>query len=148
MDNLFKSDSYRDLVVKNNYNTIEFLLKAGEDFGIVAYTDFINFNPEIPKSVIEFEKFALFMIAGYSKESAVLNNENFSFEAGFGESNFGSHLTIPLEAIVQIVADEDIIAVSYYEPQKRIEPKNSMDLLLNNPENQILLKKLKKGKKG
>ena len=147
MDTLFKSDDYRELVEKNNYNTIEFLLKMGVDFGIVAYTDFINFNPEIPKSIIDFDRYALFIIAGYSKESAVLNKESLSFEAGFGESNYGSHLTIPLEAIAQIVVGEDIISISLYEPKKRVEPKNSMDLLLNNPENQTLLKKLQKGKK-
>ena len=146
MDNLFESDGYRELIEKNNYNTIEFLLETGVAFSIVAHTDFITFNPEIPTSVIEFDKFSLFMITGYSQESAVLERKNFIFEAGFGESNYGSLLTIPLEAIAQIIVGEDLISISYYEPKKREISKNSLDLLLSNPENQILLKKLQKGK--
>jgi len=147
MSNLLESNAYRELVLKNNYNTLEFLLKSGVDFGIVAYTDFIDFNPTIPSSIIEFEKFALFMIAGYSKESALLEGKTLSFEAGFGANNYGSLLTIPLEAIAQIVVGDEIISISQYEPKEIQEPQNSMDLLLNNPENQTLLKKLQKGKK-
>ncbi len=147
MEELFESKAYQELIQKNNYNTLEFLLKEGVDFGIVAYTQFINFNPEIPETVIQFDKYALFMIAGYSKESALLEKNSFSFEAGFGESNYGSLLTIPLEAIAQIIVGEDIVTLSHFEPKEKKEPKNSMDLLLNNPENQSLLKKLHRAKK-
>ena len=70
------------------------------------------------------------------------------FEAGFGLENYGSHLTIPLEAIAQIIVNEDILSISYYKPKKE-QPKelNSMDILLNNPENLKLLKKKKGNKK-
>ncbi|HGZ70548.1 MAG TPA: hypothetical protein ENK87_00655 [Nitratifractor sp.] len=146
MDNLFNSKAYRELVVKNNYNTVEFLLKEGVDFAIVAFSDFIEFNPEIPTSIIEFDEYALFILAGYSKESALLNEKEFSFEAGFGENNFGSTLTISLDAVAQILVGEDVINVSHYEPEEESTPQetqNSMELLLNNPENQNLLKRVK-----
>jgi hypothetical protein len=146
MNNIFHSNEYREVVRKNNFNTMEFLLKEGVDFAIVTFSDFIEFNPEIPTSIIEFDEYALFIIAGYSKESALLNQKEFSFEAGFGESNFGSHLTIPLDAIAQILVGEDVINVSHYEPQEESIPQetqNSMELLLNNPENQNLLKRVK-----
>ncbi len=148
MESLYKKESYKELIEKNNYNTLEFIMKEGVDFAIVAYVNAVEFKPQIPESIIKFDKAALFMIAGYSKESAYLEKEQFHFEAGFGEENFGSLLTIPLEAIAQIIIEEDIVIFSHYEPQEKKEPQNSMELLLNNPENQNLLQKVQKGKKG
>jgi len=142
-ESLYEKKSYKELSKKNIYNTIEFLLKEGVEFSIIAYTNFIDFNPEIPKEIIEFEEITMFMIAGYSFESAVLNRDSFSFEAGFGEQNYGAILTIPLEAIVQIRVDEDLLVVNYYEPKEEPKLENSMNILLNNPENQKLLKKKK-----
>ena len=147
-NNIYNSKAYKELVVKNNFNTIEFLLKEGVEFAIVTYTEVINFNPLIPKEIIEFDKLALFVIANYSFESAILKKDYFSFEAGFGSENFGSILTIPLEAIAQIIVGEDVVTLSHFEPKKEQEPTiNSMDILLNNPENLKLLKRKKGNKK-
>jgi hypothetical protein len=140
---LFEKDSYKNLVIKNNYNTIEFLFNEGMEFAIVAYTNIIEFNPQIPKSVIKFEKQALFAIAGYSYESAILKEKHLIFEAGFGKENFGSVLTVPLEAIAQIIIDNTLLNISYYEPKVI----NSMDILLKNPENLKLINKRKRNKK-
>jgi len=136
----FEKSSYKELVIKNCYNTLEFLLQEGYDFSIATYTNVIEFNPPIPKEIVEFDESVLFIIANYTKDSSILTKKEFIFEAGFGEDNFGSTLTIPLEAIMQIILDEDILHISYYEPKLKIE-KNSMEMLLNNPENQKLLKK-------
>jgi len=136
----FEKNSYKELVVKNCYNTIDFLLKEGLDFSIATYTNVMKCNPEIPKDIIEFDESALFIIANYTKDSSLLTKEYFSFEAGFGDENFGSTITIPLEAIMQIIVDEEILHISYYESKVPVE-KNSMEMLLNNPENQKLLKK-------
>ena len=147
-NSLFDTKTYKELVIKNNYNTLEYLLKEGVEFAIVSYTETIDFNPAIPKDIIEFDKLALFIIANYSFESAVLEKEFFSFEAGFGNENFGSLLTIPLDAIAQIIVGEDVLAISHYEPKKEQESTvNSMDILLNNPENLKLLKKKRGNKK-
>ena len=136
----FEKKSYKELVVKNCYNTIDFLLKEGLDFSIATYTNVMKCNPKIPKDIIEFDESALFIIANYTKDSSLLTKEYFSFEAGFGDENFGSTITIPLEAIMQIIVEEEILHISYYEPKVAVE-KNSMEMLLNNPENQKLLKK-------
>ena len=114
----------------------------------MAYTDVIDFNPQIPKSIIEFDELALFILARYSFESAILQKDSLMFEAGFGQENYGSHLTIPLEAVAQIIVNEDVLAISYYKPKKEKQKElNSMDILLNNPENLKLLKKKKGNKK-
>jgi len=137
---LFEKNSYKNLVIQNCYNTLEFLLKEGLDFSLATYTNVIEFNPPIPKEVAVFDESALFVIADYTKQSTILNKKSITFEAGFGDENFGSTLTIPLEAIMQLFVGEDILHISYYEPKVIIE-QNSMELLLNNPENQKLLKK-------
>ena len=121
---IFNTKAYKELVIKNNYNTIDFLLKEGIEFAIVAYTDVIDFNPPIPKSIIEFDELALFVLAKYSFESSILQKDSLMFEAGFGLENYGSHLTIPLEAIAQIIVNEDILTISYYKPKKE-ETKDS-----------------------
>jgi len=140
---LFKKDSYKELSIKNCYNTLEFLINEGVDFAIVCYTNVIEFNPEIPESIAKFDENVLFIISGYTKESAILSKEYLQFEAGFGDSGFGSVLNIPLEAIFQIVLEDDILYLSNYKPKKRVVNSEELSLqnLLNNPENQKLLKK-------
>jgi stringent starvation protein B len=137
---LFDKKSYKELVIKNCYNSLDFLLKEGVDFSIAVYTNIVTFNPPIPKEIIEFDESALFVIANYTKESCTLTKDKLSFEAGFGVENFGSTVTVPLEAIMQLIYNEDILHISYYEPKVEVQ-KNSMELLLNNPENKKLLKK-------
>jgi len=137
---LFKKCEYKELVVKNCYNTLKFLLKEGVDFSIATYTNVIEFNPPIPQEIATFDESALFVIANYTKESTTIDKSSITFETGFGNENFGSILTIPLEAIMQIFVGEEILHISYYEPKVKIV-QNSMELLLNNPENQKLLKK-------
>ena len=149
LDALFKSKEYEELVKKNNFNTIEFLLKKGVEFSIVAYTNVIKFDPPIPKEIIEFDKLALFLIANYTFESASLDKDNFYIEAGFGTQNFGSFLTIPLEAIYQILIEDTLLNISYYKPinkEKILKKIDSMSILLNNPENLKLLKRKKRNK--
>jgi len=140
---IFEKESYKEVVIKNNYNIIDFLLKEHVEFAILTYTNVIKFNPPIPKEIIEFEKQALFAIAAYTLDSAYLEGKNFIFEAGFGQENFGSTLIVPLEAIYQIVVEDIIVAISYYEPKVI----NSMEILLNNPENLKLIKRRKSNKK-
>ena len=140
---IFESEKYIQLVKQNNYNIIDFLLKEGLEFAIITYTNVIEFNPKIPKEIIEFDKIARFNVYAYSFESSTLTKDSLTFEAGFGEENYGSVLTIPLEAIHQILLDEITLSLNYHEPKLK-QKQNSMDILLNNPKNLELLKKRKK----
>lgn len=144
MQELYQKESYQKLVRENAYNTLEFLLSEDRDFGIVCHTNVVDFNPPIPKDILVFDKITLFLIAGYSRQSATVESQNFSFEAGFGESNFGSFVTVPLEAIAQILLDDEVIYINYFEPKEQNVSNSSMELLLKNPENLKLLKKSKK----
>ena len=146
LEEFFQSNEYKEIAKKSIYSTLELLLKKGIEFSIISYTKVINFNPEIPKEIIEFDEIAMFIIAGYSYESASLDKNSFSFEAGFGAQNYGSVLNIPLEAIVQILIGEELLLINHYEPKEKIvkEEISSMDILLNNPENLKLIKRKKK----
>jgi len=93
------------------------------------------------------------MLANYSFESASLEDNYLSFEAGFGPENIGALVQIPITAIRQIFVGEYPILINVSPSSKTEEisdekieedEDNSMNALLNNPENAKLLKKKKK----
>jgi len=145
----FHTDTYKLLIQEHLYNTIGFLLENGIEFSIAAEIRHCTFSPELPHEITDaFESVVLFVMAGYTFESAHVDEEDFFFEAGFGTSGFGSQVTIPLLAIKQVFVDEYPIAINVTEPiREKAMQKNSnisMEALLNNPENKKLLKKSKK----
>lgn len=132
---------------KHIYETIELLLKDGIEFSVAAEIEHISFSPELPEDI--FEKLApisLFVLAGYTYESLILEKDYITFEAGFGSENIGSFVTIPLLAVRHILIDELVIAVNMatYKDDKEIsesEIEHSMGVFLNNPENEKIIKK-------
>ncbi|MCD8478145.1 MAG: hypothetical protein LRY68_09910 [Sulfurospirillum sp.] len=71
-----------------------------------------------------------------------------SFEAGFGNENFGSLVSVSLDAILQIVVEEVPVFINLSTPSKVVNKvpkekgiKRSMEALMSNPENQKLIKK-------
>ena len=116
----------------------------------------IKFTPQLPVEIREtFNETVLFILSGYTFESAQLDEDYFSFEAGFGAENFGSIVTIPLLGIQQIIIGGDTpIMINHAKPIINVEKKeesdsqkalksSSMEALLNNPENKKLLKSKK-----
>ena len=90
-----------------------------------------------------FNEAVLFILTGYTLESAFRKDDTLVFEAGFGAENFGSVVTVPLLAIKQIFLGETPLLLNHATLPMPSSPKatNSMEALLNNPENQKLLKK-------
>jgi hypothetical protein len=125
------------------YDTLEFLLSNNQFFGIVCETSYAEFNPPLPTSLMDtFQDRVFFMIAEYSFESAILEEDSFSFEAGFGEENIGSKVSLPLLAIQEVIVENHPILVNFFSPIKKdTKIQNSMEKLLQNPQNQKLLKK-------
>jgi hypothetical protein len=84
-------------------------------------------------------------LSGYTFESAKIDKGYFVFEAGFGSENFGATVSVPLLAIKQLFVEEHPIVINLAEPllaqKKEDKVQNSMEALLNNPENKKLLKK-------
>jgi hypothetical protein len=54
----------------------------------------------------------MFSLVNYTFSTVNLTENHISFEAGFGEENFGSKVTIPLFAIFQIIINESILFIN------------------------------------
>lgn len=144
--NLFQTAQYRALIKEHIHKTVIYLFEQDQDFAIACETKYITFDPELPAEIKEtFNETVLFVISGYTFETAKINEEYFIFEAGFGNENFGSTVHVPLLAIKQLFVGEHPIVINLAEPtplKKQVDKaKNSMEALLNNPENKKLLKK-------
>ena len=147
--NLFQTPEYKTIVQSHIFQTIEYLFQKNQEFAVACEVASITFNPELPKEIYEtFDETVLFILSGYTYDSASIDKDFFSFEAGFGSDNFGSTITVPLLAIKQLFVGENpiIFNLAKYEKKREKEvtsTKSSMEALLNNPENKKLLKKKK-----
>jgi len=144
--NLFQTPEYKALMQEHITKTISYLFSKDQEFAIACEIKYIDFNPVLPKEILEgFKDTVLFVLSGYTYESAKLEGDYFVFEAGFGHENFGSSVTVPLLAIKQVIVGEHPIVLNLAQPtpKKELSKKNSMEALLSNPENQKLLKKKK-----
>jgi len=144
----FRSEEFRQIQQEYLLKMLSFLLENGVEFAVAAEVEYIGFSPELPESIRErFAPVSLFVLTGYTYETAELDEASLRFEAGFGEENVGSYLTLPLLAIKQVIVGEYPVAINIAEPAPETgspDASRSMEALLNNPENLKLLKKKKK----
>ncbi|MCW8821691.1 MAG: hypothetical protein OQK45_05660 [Sulfurovum sp.] len=150
--NLFQTPEYRTLIQTHIFETIKYLFDKNQEFALACEVKYITFSPELPSHIKEsFDDTVLFILSGFTYESAQLEQRYFSFEAGFGNDNFGSVVSVPLLAIKQIFVGDNPIVINLANPviegEKKKEvsasKKSSMEALLNNPENKKLLKNKK-----
>ena len=137
--NIIENEEYKDLVENQIKENIFFLLDKNQEFSITANIEPVTFNPELP-SVIknQMHKFSLFTLSNYTYTTIQIDDEYMSFEAGFGNENFGSVVKIPLYAIFQIIIDESILyinSVATVEKFNKDLKKNSFNIFKNNPNN-------------
>jgi len=150
---IFHTDPYRNIMTEHIYKTIGYLFESSHDFAIACEVKYIDFSPMLPDNILEgFNETVMFIISGYTFESANIDKQYFTFEAGFGEENFGSHIQVPLLAIKQVFINDYPILINHSEHSESMHAavdvetegtKNSMKSLLNNPENKKLLKRKK-----
>lgn len=136
---IIENIDYKILVEKQIKETIFFLLEKNQEFSITANIEPIVFNPELP-SVIknQLSKFSLFTLSNYTYTTIQVDDNYISFEAGFGNENFGSVLKIPLHAVFQIIVNESILyinSVATVEKFNQNLKKNSFNVFKNNPNN-------------
>jgi len=144
--NLLQTPEYQTLMKEHIENTLLYLFEKNQEFALLCQMKHTFFTPELPTSIQEgFQENVLFVLSNYSLESCLLEEGTLSFEAGFGEENLGSTVSLPLLAIKQIFLGESPILVNLSHPtaKTKASPTNSMEALLRNPENQKLLKKMK-----
>ncbi len=146
---LLQTDTFRSLMRDHLSRTIVYLLERGQEFAVAAEVEYLTFDPELPRHITHgFGEVALFVLQGYTFETTTLDGKYLYFEAGFGEENLGAHVAIPLLAIKQIFIGEFPIALNIISPAPYAEvtgdSNRSMEALLSNPENQKLIKSIKK----
>ncbi|WQT02318.1 hypothetical protein E5D97_03300 [Helicobacter pylori] len=100
----------RELRLLNNKHCIEylqFLSKNHLSFNLLCERDAIDFSPKLPKEIHEkFGTLVLFVLAGYTLESLMVDAKSVQFEAGFGPNNIGSVVQVELPGIIQILIKE------------------------------------------
>ncbi|MGL2458059.1 hypothetical protein ACOWMN_01090 [Helicobacter pylori] len=159
----------RELRLLNNKHCIEylqFLSKNHLSFNLLCERDAIDFSPKLPKEIHEkFGSLVLFVLAGYTLESLMIDAQSVQFEAGFGPNNIGSVVQVKLPGIIQILIKEkdenavlfnrcDSLELFHKEEPPFQEPKkdereskewlDSKEALFSNSKNRAILENLHK----
>jgi hypothetical protein len=147
LQNFLENEAFVRLMRLHVKETLALLFQEGVHFSLLANIAQVKFDPKLPDSITsKFKPITMFVLAGYTFESAQIIDDELVFEAGFGPENVGSFVTVPLGAILQIVIEDTPILINLSIPREP-EPKSSggveksMEALLSNPENQKLFKK-------
>lgn len=146
---MLSDEKFCDMMEEHIEDVLVYLFEQNMNFSIFTNISEVEFSPSLPKHITDnFKPITMFVLAGYTFESAVIEDGILSFEAGFGSENIGSVVSIPLLAILQILIEETPILINLsinesLKDRKKEEKgvKKSMEALLSNPENQRLLKK-------
>lgn len=148
---IIKSSSFAKLMEAHVRDMLIYLFENDQNFSILCKIESVTFDPPLPKLISdEFRAMTLFFLAGYTFESARIENDLLIFEAGFGQENVGSFVSVPLLSVVQVIIDDTPTLINLALPNERIQPinieknegvQNSMSSFLSNPENQKFLKK-------
>lgn len=143
INDIIEDNEYKDLVSTQVKDTMDFLLKKGEEFAVTANVDAIKFNPELPKATKDqLSKFSLFVLSNYTYSTVSLEDGYFTFEAGFGSENFGSTVTVPFHAVFQVVVGESILfvnSVATVDKFNKDAKEKSLNVFKNNPNNKGLV---------
>ncbi len=150
LDSVIKDKDFAVLMQKNIQELIIHLFNKDQNFGILCNIEDISFDPALPDSIsAEFRPMTLFFLAGYTFDTAKIENNTLIFEAGFGADNFGSFVSVPLLSVMQVIVDETPLLINLSSHKKdtaEVEKvdeggvENSMASFLANPENSKFLK--------
>lgn len=136
---IIENNEYKSLVEKQIKENVLFLLEKQQEFSITANIQPISFTPELPKVIKDqMHKFSLFTLSNYTYTTVQIDDNYISFEAGFGNENFGSVVKIPLYAIFQIIIDESILYINSVATVEKFNSdlkKNSFNIFKSNPNN-------------
>ena len=145
-----ETQEFRTLMKEHILKMITYLFNSDQEFSVACEISVVHFEPSLPSEIhSSLPEVTLFMLANYSFETASLEDEYLSFEAGFGPENIGALVQIPIVAIKQVFVGEYPVLINVspsslieeIEEEEIEEENNSMNALLNNPENAKLLKK-------
>ena len=150
LENVIDEIGFAKIMNKSIEDIIIHFFDKEQNFGILCRIEEVEFSPALPPEInAEFRALTLFFLAGYTFETARIENGMLIFEAGFGGENIGSVVTLSLLSIMQIIVDETPIFINLSVYKDTIEKEeesgtqgiqNSMASFLSNPENSKFLK--------
>ncbi len=151
LNNIINDAGFANVMQNNIQEMLIYLFEHEKNFGVLCKIEDVSFDPAVPEEVsAAFHPMTLFFLAGYTFDTARIEDECLVFEAGFGAENFGSLTTVPLLSIVQVIVDETplLINLATYKKQstnvlKEVDNngvENSMNSFLANPENSKFIK--------
>jgi len=152
LERLIEDRDFAKMMKRHIEELIILFFEKEQNFGILCKIEDVSFSPELPDDLsADFRSLTLFFLAGYTFETARLEDGMLIFEAGFGSENFGSVVSVPLLSILQVIVDETPVMInlaveseaSLQESQEEVDEsgvKNSMASFLSNPENSKFLK--------
>lgn len=152
LERLIEDRDFAKMMKRHIEELIILFFEKEQNFGILCKIEDVSFSPELPDDLsADFRSLTLFFLAGYTFETARLEDGMLIFEAGFGSENFGSVVSVPLLSILQVIVDETPVMInlaveseaSLQESPEEVDEsgvKNSMASFLSNPENSKFLK--------
>lgn len=102
---------FKSVMNAHTRDILQFLIQNSVNFNILCDMKRASFSPQLPEHITStFNEITLFVLAGYTFESIELHESCMSFEAGFGNENIGSIVSVEYEGIVQILLhDNDLL---------------------------------------
>ncbi len=142
---LLSDYDFSELMIFHIRDIIELLIQKGAFFSILTNIEDITFDPALPQEISDnFKPITLFVIAEYTFESCSFDDENLYFEAGFGQQNVGSYVSVPLNSIVQIIIEDTPIFINLSLKQEtKVKDDNikaSTNIFQSNPKNKDFFK--------
>ncbi len=150
LERVIEEKKFASLMKRHIEEVLIHFFEEEQNFGILCKIEDVSFDPDLPNEIkSQFRPLTLFFLAGYTFETAQIDNGMLVFEAGFGAENFGSLVSVPLLSIMQVIIDETPVLINlatYKKEEVKKESsksgvKNSMDSFLSNPENSKFIKK-------
>ncbi len=146
---MIKEPGFQELMERHIRETLFYFLESEHPFGLLCQLEYVTFDPPLPEDLAaRLQEVTLFMIAGYTFESFEVAGDILFFEAGFGPENFGSVVSMPLLAVLQLLVEETPVLINLAKPRldygERKEEEgiqSSLETFLSNPENRKFLKK-------
>lgn len=129
MSEFLENKEFKKIMRKAIKESLEFIIKNVDEFSLIIYKNGIEFHPKLPQELKFNNEILLFDIANYTLGTFEVDENFCYFEAGFGEENFVSSLKISLNAIMQIIVDENLVFTNLTKPEER---KNVFSLNPNN----------------
>ena len=146
---MVKEEEFQEMMEAHLRDMMGYLLDSEQPFGLLCNLEHVTFDPPLPEEIAtNLQDLTLFMIAGYTFESFAIDEDRPFFEAGFGPQNFGSVVSMPLLAVLQVLVEETPILINMAQPRPDHRLKqadsgiqSSLETFLSNPENRKFFKK-------